>query len=182
MIDLTNYKILLYHYPYTTKELEIMIWDKMDTVDSRFAVKLTIGGVNDSGEYDDTSWDLFFLEPKLEEKIDLMLDKYETQYVKTDYTELLGQKREEFTEEFMFKLLDFLNKGLEENRELPLNSNSRSNSNTVSNVELNKNETTAIITDSLASHISLKRHSSVGCLDSSTIKNKLTENALIYFF
>ena len=89
-----------------------MIWDKMDTVDSRFAVKLTIDGVNDSGEYDDTSWDLFFLEPKLEEKIDLMLDKYETQYVKTDYTELLGQKREEFTEEFMFKLLDFLNKNL----------------------------------------------------------------------
>lgn len=89
-----------------------MIWDKMDTVDSRFAVKLTIDGVNDSGEYDDTSWDLFFLEPKLEEKIDLMLDKYETQYVKTDYTELLGQKREEFTEEFMFKLLEFLNKNL----------------------------------------------------------------------
>jgi hypothetical protein len=112
MIDLTNYKILLYHYPYTTKELEIMIWDKMDTVDSRFAVKLTIDGINDSGEYDDTSWDLFFLEPKLEEKIDLMLDKYEVQYVKTDYTELLGQKREEFTEEFMFKLLEFLNKNL----------------------------------------------------------------------
>jgi len=112
MIDLTNYKIILYHYPYTTKELEKIIWDKMDTVDSRFAVKLTIGGVNDSGEYDDTSWDLFFLEPKLEEKIDLMLDKYETQYVKTDYTELLGQKREEFTEEFMFKLLEFLNKNL----------------------------------------------------------------------
>ena len=89
-----------------------MIWDKMDTVDSRFAVKLTIGGVNDSGEYDDTSWDLFFLEPKLEEKVDLMLDKYEVQYVKTDYTELLGQKKEEFTEEFMFKLLDFLNKNL----------------------------------------------------------------------
>jgi len=112
MIDLTNYKIILYHYPYTTKELEKIIWDKMDTVDSRFAVKLTLDGVNYSGEYDDTSWDIFFLEPKLEEKIDLMLDKYEVQYVKTDYTELLGQKREEFTEEFMFKLLDFLNKNL----------------------------------------------------------------------
>jgi hypothetical protein len=112
MIDLTNYKIILYHYPYTTKELEKIIWDKMDMVDSRFAVKLTIGGVNDSGEYDDTSWDIFFLEPKLEEKIDLMLDKYETQYVKTDYTVLLGQKKEEFTEKFMFKLLEFLNKNL----------------------------------------------------------------------
>jgi hypothetical protein len=112
MIDLTNYKIILYHYPYTTKELEKIIWDKMDTVDSRFAVKLTVGGVNDSGEYDDTSWDIFFLEPKLEEKIDLMLDKYETQYVKTDYTGLLGQKKEEFTEEFIFKLLEFLNKNL----------------------------------------------------------------------
>ena len=112
MIDLTNYKIILYHYPYTTKELEKIIWDKMDMVDSRFAVKLTIGGVNDSGEYDDTSWDIFFLEPKLEEKIDLMLDKYETQYVKTDYTALFGQKKEEFTEKFMFKLLEFLNKNL----------------------------------------------------------------------
>ena len=112
MIDLTNYKIILYHYPYTTKELEIMIWDKMDTVDSRFAVKLTLDGVNDSGEYDDTSWDLFFLEPKLQEKIDLMLDKYDVQYVTTDYTELLGQKREEFTEEFMFKLLKYLNENI----------------------------------------------------------------------
>lgn len=112
MIDLTNYKIILYHYPYTTKELEKMIWDKMDTVDSRFAVKLTLDGVNDSGEYDDTSWDLFFLEPKLQEKIDLMLDKYDVQYVTTDYTEFLGQRRDEFTEEFMFKLLKFLNENL----------------------------------------------------------------------
>ena len=112
MIDLTKYKIILYHYPYTTKELEIMIWDKMDTVDSRFAVKITLDGVNDSGEYDDTSWDLFFLEPKLQEKIDLMLDKYDVQYVTTDYTELLGQKREEFTEEFMFKLLKYLNENI----------------------------------------------------------------------
>lgn len=112
MIDLTNYKIILYHYPYTTKELEKIIWDKMDTVDSRFAVKLTLDGVNDSGEYDDTSWDIFFLEPKLQEKIDLMLDKYDVQYVTTDYTELLGQTREEFTEEFMFKLLKFLNENV----------------------------------------------------------------------
>lgn len=112
MIDLTNYKIILYHYPHTTKELEKIIWDKMDTVDSRFAVKLTLDGVNDSGEYDDTSWDIFFLEPKLQEKIDLMLDKYDVQYVTTDYTELLGQIREEFTEEFMFKLLKYLNENI----------------------------------------------------------------------
>jgi hypothetical protein len=112
MIDLTNYKIILYHYPYTTKELEKIIWDRMDTVDSRFAVKLTLDGVNDSGDYDDTSWDIFFLEPKLQEKIDLMLDKYNVQYVTTDYTELLGQTKEEFTEEFMFKLLKYLNENL----------------------------------------------------------------------
>ena len=112
MIDLTNYKIILYHYPYSTTELEKVIWDKMDTVDSRFAVKLTLDGVNDSGEYDDTSWDLFFLEPKLQEKIDLMLDKYDVQYVTTDYTELLGQRRDEFTEEFMFKLLKYLNENI----------------------------------------------------------------------
>lgn len=112
MIDLINYKIILYHYPYTTKELEKIIWDRMDTVDSRFAVKLTLDGINDSGDYDDTSWDIFFLEPKLQEKIDLMLDKYDVQYVTTDYTELLGQTKEEFTEEFMFKLLKYLNENL----------------------------------------------------------------------
>ena len=112
MIDLINYKIILYHYPYTTKELEKIIWDRMDTVDSRFTVKLTLDGINDSGDYDDTSWDIFFLEPKLQEKIDLMLDKYNVQYVTTDYTELLGQTKEEFTEEFMFKLLKYLNENL----------------------------------------------------------------------
>lgn len=112
MIDLTKYKILLYHYPYSTKELEKIIWDKMDTVDSKFAVDLTIDGINDTGDYDDTSWDIFFLEPKIQEKINLMLDKYGVQYVTTDYTELLGQKREEFTEEFMFKLTKYLNENI----------------------------------------------------------------------
>ena len=112
MIDLTKYKIILYHYPYTNKELEKIIWDKMDSVDSKWAVKLTVGGVNDTGEYETSSWDIFFLEPKLEEKIDLMLEKYDAQFVKTDYTEFLGQKKNEFTEEFMFKLIEFLNKNL----------------------------------------------------------------------
>ncbi len=59
MIDLTNYKILLYHYPYTTKELEELIWQKMDEVDGKFAVRLTLDGINDSGEYNHSSWDLF---------------------------------------------------------------------------------------------------------------------------
>ena len=112
MIDLTNYKILLYHYPYTTKELEELIWQKMDEVDGKFAVRLTLDGINDSGEYNHSSWDLFFLEPKLKEKIDLMLDKYKIDYMITDYTNFLGQQREEFTEDFMFKLLKFLNKNL----------------------------------------------------------------------
>jgi len=112
MIDLTNYKILLYHYPYTTKELEELIWQKMDEVDGKFAVRLTLDGINDSGEYNHSSWDLFFLEPKLKEKIDLMLEKYKIDYMITDYTNFLGQQREEFTEDFMFKLLKFLNKNL----------------------------------------------------------------------
>ena len=112
MIDLTNYKILLYHYPYRTSELEELIWKKMDEVDSKFAVRLTLDGVNDSGEYNHSSWDLFFLEPKLKEKIDIMLDKYKIDYMVTDYTDFLGQEREEFTEDFMFKLLKFLNKNL----------------------------------------------------------------------
>jgi hypothetical protein len=112
MIDLTSYKILLYHYPYTTSELEELIWKKMDEVDGKFAVRLTLDGVNDSGEYNHSSWDLFFLEPKLKEKIDLMLDKYKIDYMITDYTDFLGQEREEFTEDFMVKLLNFLNKNL----------------------------------------------------------------------
>lgn len=112
MIDLTSYKILLYHYPYTTSELEELIWKKMDEVDGKFAVRLTLDGVNDSGEYNHSSWDLFFLEPKLKEKIDLMLDKYKIDYIITDYTDFLGQEREEFTEDFISKLINFLNKNL----------------------------------------------------------------------
>lgn len=112
MIDLTTYKILLYHYPYTTSQLEELIWKKMDEVESKFAVRLTLDGVNDSGEYNHSSWDLFLLEPKLKEKIELMLDKYQIDYMITDYTNFLGEDREEFTENFMFKLLKFLNNNL----------------------------------------------------------------------
>ena len=112
MINLTSYKILLYHYPYTTSKLEELIWKKMDEVESKFAVRLTLDGVNESGEYNHSSWDLFFLEPKLKEKIDLMLDKYKIDYMITDYTNFLGEKREEFTEDFISKLINFLNKNL----------------------------------------------------------------------
>jgi hypothetical protein len=69
-------------------------------------------------------------------------------------------------------LLDFLNKGLEQSRELP-----RSNMNAVSSVELNnllsiettrKDSTPIPITIQASPNSSLKRHSSVGCLQSKT--------------
>lgn len=78
-------------------------------------------------------------------------------------------------------LLDFLNKGLEQNgRELP---NSRASLNTASNVELNKtliysnenndlNENPNELTKSISPTSFLKRHSSAGCLDSN-LKLKL---------
>jgi hypothetical protein len=112
MIDLTNYKILRYVYPYSTDQLGEKIWDLMNDTDRRWAVKLTLESVSDTGDLEDGSYDTFFTEDKLKVKIDEILEKYEIPYVIVDQTELLATEPQVLSEEFMLKLDKYLSENI----------------------------------------------------------------------
>ena len=48
MIDLTNYKILKYKYELSAEELESVVWDNMTEEEVRWAVQITLEGINDT--------------------------------------------------------------------------------------------------------------------------------------
>ncbi len=112
MIDLKKYKILRYTYPFKDDELQERIWDKMDEDEMRWAIKLTLDGVNDSGELEDGSYDTFFFEGKLKQRVDDILNKYEVPFEITDQTHLLLEDVTLLSEELMDKLVKFLNEEL----------------------------------------------------------------------
>lgn len=112
MIDLTKYKILRYSYPFKTEELAVRIWDKMGENERRWAIKLTLDGINDTGDLEDGSYDTFFFEDKLKQKVDDILKKYKVPFEITDQTHLLLEDKTVFSEELMGKLNKFLNEEL----------------------------------------------------------------------
>ena len=109
MKDLIEYKIIKYQYNISNEELALSLWDKMNFNETKWAVKLTLEGISDSSEDGEKkSWDIVFLEPKLEKKIDEVLDKYGIEYVKIDMTELLLKDIDSFSMDFLGKLDDYL--------------------------------------------------------------------------
>lgn len=112
MKDLTNFKIIKIIYPFHTDELGKRIWDKMDEVESKWAIMLTTKGITDTGESDDGSWDLLFLDDKLQEKVEQILTKYEVPYEVEDQSEFLNIDTSVFTKEFLDKLNNFLDNTL----------------------------------------------------------------------
>jgi hypothetical protein len=109
MKDLIEYKIIKYQYNISNEELTLSLWDKMNFNETKWAVKLTIEGICDSSEDgEEKSWDIVFLEPKLEKKIDEVLGKYGIEYVKIDMTELLLKDIDSFSMDFLGKLDDYL--------------------------------------------------------------------------
>lgn len=109
MKDLIEYKIIKYQYNIPNEELTLSLWDKMNFNETKWAVKLTLEGISDSSEDGEKkSWDIVFLEPKLEKKIDEVLDKYGIEYVKIDMTELLLKDIDSFSMDFLGKLDDYL--------------------------------------------------------------------------
>lgn len=112
MIDLTGFKILKFKYPFTTEELGEMIWDKMTEQESKWAVKLTLSGVNDTGDDGKNSWDTFFLDDRLKNKIEEILNKYNVPYEIEDQTNLIETNVEIFSEELIEKLYNFLEQNL----------------------------------------------------------------------
>ena len=112
MIDLTNFRITKFVYPFSTEELGEMIWDKMNPQEAKWAVKLTLNGINDTGGDDDSSWDLFFLDDRLQEKIEEVLKKYDVPYEIVDQTNLLLKNPDLFSDLFCEKLLSYLSQNL----------------------------------------------------------------------
>jgi hypothetical protein len=110
MIDLTNYKILKYKYELSAEELESVVWDNMTEEEVRWAVQITLEGINDTSPLETKkAWDLFFLNDDLRAKIENTLDKYEVEFEIEDLTQtLLDNPEDHLTDYFIEKLDEFL--------------------------------------------------------------------------
>jgi hypothetical protein len=107
MIDLSEYKILRFKYPFSNEELGVMIWDKMNEQEKKWGIKLTLDGINDTGEHNGGSWDIFFLDNRLKSKIEELLIKYSVPYEVEDETNLILGNISLFSDEFIKKLDTF---------------------------------------------------------------------------
>jgi hypothetical protein len=112
MKDLLNFRIIKFDYPFPTEELAVRIWDKMNETETKWAIKLTIEGINDTGDSLIGSWDIFFLDDKLQEKIENILKKYDVPHKMLDHTNLLIDDIEYFSKEFLEKIDSYLGKNL----------------------------------------------------------------------
>jgi hypothetical protein len=112
MIDLNGFKILKYNYPFNSEKLGEMIWDKMTEQEKKWAVKLTLDGISETGDDGEKSWDMFFLDDRLNNKIKELLEKYKVPYDIENITFSLIENTDSFTDEFTQKLNKFLNENL----------------------------------------------------------------------
>ena len=112
MKDLIKFRIIKFDYPFPTEELAVRIWDKMNETETKWAIKLTMEGINDTGDSAIGSWDIFFLDDKLQEKIEKILKKYDVPHKMVDHTNLLIDDIEYFSKEFLEKLNSYLGENL----------------------------------------------------------------------
>jgi len=112
MKDFSKYRIIKYDYPFSTDELGERIWDKMTNEEAKWAAQLTLKGVNDTGGDEETSWDIFFLDEKLKNKIESILTKYEIPFETQDISSSLMDNFETFTEQFIKKINSYLDENL----------------------------------------------------------------------
>ena len=113
MLNLSEYKIIKYFYTLTNQELTKELWDKMTYDETRWVIKLTLGGVNESSEENGKpAWDIFFIDPVLENDVNNILLKYNIEYVIEDLTEFLINDLNKFDGDFIKKLNSFLDQNL----------------------------------------------------------------------
>ena len=112
MKDLTNFRIIRFEYPFPTEELTVRIWDKMNETETKWAIQLTLKGIADTGDLPMGSWDIFFLDDKLQEKIEDILKKYDVPYKTDDHGNKLLDDLEYFSKEFLEKLDSYLGENL----------------------------------------------------------------------
>lgn len=108
MVNLSNYKIIRYSYDFPSEMFESVLWDKMSEAERKWAMRITLDGINDTGGDNDESWDIVLLEPKLEKKIFDVLKKYDVEYKTENVTDKLIDDIDFFSEQFLSKLNSFL--------------------------------------------------------------------------
>lgn len=112
MKDLKNFRITKFNYPFPTEELTVRIWDKMNETETKWAIQLTMKGINDTGDSVMGSWDIFFLDEKLQEKIEDILKKYGVPYEMEYHSNSLVDNLEFFSKDFLEKLDSYLAENL----------------------------------------------------------------------
>ena len=112
MKDLTNFRIIKFDYPFPTEELTTRLWDKMDSTEVKWATQLTLKGINDTGDSLMGSWDILFMDDKLQEKVEEVLKKYNIPYEIEDHTNTLLSDINFFSKDFLEKLNSYLDQHL----------------------------------------------------------------------
>ena len=84
----------------------------MNETETKWAIQLTMKGINDTGDSVMGSWDIFFMDDKLQEKIEEVLKKYDVPYKMEDHSNSLIDDLEFFSKEFLEKLDSYLGENL----------------------------------------------------------------------
>lgn len=113
MKDYNDYKILKYQYKIISENMEEYLWKKMNEKETKWAVQLTLEGVNESSESKtEAVWDIFFIDSQTQTKIEKILNKYKIEYEITDLTESFLSNFKNFPKKFMERLNEELQENL----------------------------------------------------------------------
>jgi hypothetical protein len=115
MKNLNDFRIVKFVYPFPLTELEEMLWGKMTIEESKWAIQLTLKGINETGGDENSCWDLLFLDSKLQEKIETILEKYSIQYsLEYHNDKILNFDKYEnfFSDKFLKKFNEYLKQNL----------------------------------------------------------------------
>jgi hypothetical protein len=113
MKDYNDYRILKYQYKIISENMEEYLWKKMNEKETKWAVQLTLEGVNESSESKtEAVWDIFFIDSQTQNKIEKILNTYKIEYEITDLTESFLSNFENFPKKFMERLNEELQENL----------------------------------------------------------------------
>lgn len=113
MKDYNDYRILKYQYKIISENMEEYLWKKMNEKETKWAVQLTLEGVNESSESKtEAVWDIFFIDSQTQIKIEKILNKYKIEYEITDLTENFLSNFNNLPKKFMERLNEELQENL----------------------------------------------------------------------
>ena len=113
MKDYNDYRILKYQYKIISENMEEYLWKKMNEKETKWAVQLTLEGVNESSESKtEAVWDIFFIDSQTQNKIEKILNKYKIEYEITDLPESFLSNFNKLPKKFMERLNEELQENL----------------------------------------------------------------------